>query len=512
MENDPERNDIYTPRRTLPSRKKLKTPITRGLTLILAATFLMSIFCLSFTAEFVHNDKSQQVIPVQKMVRDEIQGYGPQLILEELNTNNTTTDATSSTPIIEEDFEPILPIVTEPPRSYDKGIILCLHDGIASLGKSLIQELRCLGNTEVVQIYHCLPNELSKESRALLTHNDSKVEFVDVCTEYLSSGVFDQEMADSFRSYWIKALAVYHTNITELLLIDADAIFMQDPATIRTTSRYQETGTLFFYDRVLEKPHYLNTPTKVDEHATNSVMQPYLQLWAQRFDYGRFNITSPTLSDHLQNSFSFHGRSCHEQDSSLVAINKQNASKPLEILWFLMTEERFRFKFSWGDKEAFWLSWEFAQQKYSFSPWGVSAIESTTNQDFERHPQTLCGSMAHWFPEETEKPELFYLNGRALIEPYPLGIEQTVKDRFSNMFNLNPRYISPRSKRRSVLYVPEDGKKFPECLAGFGSTLLPEIFQKRIWRRRMHFFGLKSGLMEPLEICETKVFSKQLNL
>jgi hypothetical protein len=194
----------------------------------------------------------------------------------------------------------------------------------------------------------------------------------------------------------------------------------------------------------------------------------------------------------------------------------------------MITEKRFRYKFSWyvryryrlfycvmklcfnitmilylrGDKEAFWLSWEFSHTDYSFSPWGVSGIESSTNQDHARHPNTMCGNMAHWLPVENDPPELLYINGKALMEPYPLGVEKTLAARHNRIFNVNPHYLSPRQPRGPIKYVPEDGENYSECLAGLGSTPLPDIFYRRLLRRRLHLLSLKMGFLDPLRHCD----------
>lgn len=46
-------------------------------------------------------------------------------------------------------------------KSFDKsvgrerGVMVCLHDAMLNMGLSLIRELRCLGNHELIQVYHC---------------------------------------------------------------------------------------------------------------------------------------------------------------------------------------------------------------------------------------------------------------------------------------------------------------------------------------------------------------------
>ncbi|KAG6620044.1 uncharacterized protein IUM83_05604 [Phytophthora cinnamomi] len=65
--------------------------------------------------------------------------------------------------------------------SRDKAIVLCIHDGVLAMGVSLVRELRCLGNEELIQVYHCGLEELSDESRDLLFSIDNRLETVDVC-------------------------------------------------------------------------------------------------------------------------------------------------------------------------------------------------------------------------------------------------------------------------------------------------------------------------------------------
>lgn len=118
----------------------------------------------------------------------------------------------------------------------------------------------------------------------------------------------------------------------------------------------------------------------------------------------------------------------------MLAIDKTRSSKPLQVLWYLATKARFLYDSSWDDKESFWLAFEFAHQNYSFSPWGVSVVSSSTNHDVEEHPDTLCGSIAQFLPTQeavsdpSSSPELLYVNGRALLEPFPEGILSQTSD------------------------------------------------------------------------------------
>jgi hypothetical protein len=81
--------------------------------------------------------------------------------------------------------------------------------------------------------------------------------------------------------------------------------------------RYKETGTLFFYDREIPKDEYLNGGTHIDfKWMTN------LQALIQTFDYAKFGLENVNPSAHLKASLAWAGEAAHEQDSSMLAINK----------------------------------------------------------------------------------------------------------------------------------------------------------------------------------------------
>ncbi|GMF55099.1 unnamed protein product [Phytophthora fragariaefolia] len=384
---------------------------------------------------------------------------------------------------------------------YQRGIILCLHNGIVAMGVSLIRELRCLGNQEIVQVYHCFPEEMSDENRALLTRNDSRVEIVDVCSEILAKDgpenlfMHDVKTAKAFKNYWIKPLALYYTKIKEAILIDGDAVLMRDPAVLRTMSGYVRTGTTFFRDRIAKMNRFLNKKTENGK--------PYIKHLIDSFPYKKLKLTDAIPSEQLKKTFSWRGDTGHEMDSSMVLVDKTRAGKAMEVLKELIFSTRFKLQFSWGDKESFWLAYELAHQDYFFSPWGLSLLESVPNNDLA-HPNTMCGSMAHFLPteNETEVAELLYVNGKALLEPFPSGVEKTVKGKRSRMFNLNPTHLTPRY--RHAAFDMATSKSF-ECMDNMGSVALPRYFFNRLLRRRFHYFAAETNAYEALDDCPERI-------
>ncbi|KAG7380449.1 hypothetical protein PHYPSEUDO_007223 [Phytophthora pseudosyringae] len=381
--------------------------------------------------------------------------------------------------------------------SRDKGIIMCMHNGAVPMGLSLVRELRCLGNTELIQIYHCFPEEMSNASRSLLLDADDNLEVVDVCTDLVAKGKLTEDRAKHFRSWWIKPLAVCHTDVKEVLLLDIDDVFLRDPAVLRGTEGYKKTGTTFFYDRVLSSREFFNQD--VDE-------EQYLKKLLNEFDYAKYGLPpGSTPSDHLspKTSYAWRRQTSHEQDSSLVAIDKSRAGKALDVMFFLITEQHFVHEFSYGDKETFWLSYELAKQAYFFSPWGVGGVSSSTNKDIEKHEDSLCGSIAQFMPVEDETAELLYVNGKALLNPFPVSMDKLGSATHNVLFNTNPTHLTSRQKRRGNGHTATDHKGgfAMECLVGFGSEPLPAKFAPQLLRRRMFYFGIRMNVLSALDQC-----------
>ncbi|CEG39318.1 conserved hypothetical protein [Plasmopara halstedii] len=379
-------------------------------------------------------------------------------------------------------------------REY--GIVTSMHNRAVAMGVSLIRELRCLGNHELVQVYHC-NSELSEQHRNLLLSVDNRLELVDVCGDLVAKGVLNQTISDTFRNWWIKPLAMYHTDVRHVMLMDIDDISITDPAKLRDLKPYKTTGTTFFYDRVHSNCHeHVNGMDGTDH---------YLKKLLATFDYERFNVTKGySPSQQVLRSFAYTGKTCHEMDSSLVLIDKKRAgSKVMDIMYWFITEERFRFRYSFGDKETFWLAFEMAHAPYAFSPWGVSGVSSFPNRDMELHPNTLCGSILHYMPVDDDIPEILYVNGKALLDPYPEGLQEVPKARWNNMFNAFPTHMTPRLPRTVLKKFGDEDHIYSECLIDLGSTPLPKQFTASLLRRRFHYWGVQSGMLATLQLCDT---------
>ncbi|KAG1685663.1 hypothetical protein DVH05_007786 [Phytophthora capsici] len=378
----------------------------------------------------------------------------------------------------------------------DKAIVLCMDNDVLPLGLSLIRELRCLGNRDLIKVYHCLPQEMSATSRELLLETDERLEIVDVCSDLVERGAMTLELAGHFRGWWIKPLALYHSDATEVILLDPDSLFTRDPAVLRTTEGYNRTGTTFFYDRLIIGNESFSQETENTQSYLNNLLHTF-----NYTDIGVRSGYSPT--SHLKQSFAFRGETRYEQDASVVAVDKSRAGQALSALWWLITQERFKSSFPFGDQESFWLAFELAKHEYFFSPWGASVIDSSTNRDLVEHNDSLCGSIAHYMPVDDDTPELLYVNGKALLDPFPEGPTSHHNCTANVLYNVNPSHISPRMKRtrNGESKTNFNGDWPSECLRGFGAIPLEDTFAPHLLRRRMFYMGVRMGVSSVLQAC-----------
>ncbi|KAF4137659.1 putative Mannosyltransferase [Phytophthora infestans] len=167
--------------------------------------------------------------------------------------------------------------------SRDRAVLLCMHDEVLALGVSLVRELRCLGNQELIQVYHCGSEELSDDAIDLLFTVDDRLEIVDVCSDLASREVITDKMAGKFRNWWIKPLAVYHTDVRHVILMDVNDIVIKNPVILRDLEEYNKTGTTFFYDRVHSHCNEFVNGGDGDGK--------YLPKLFSNFPYDQFNVT-----------------------------------------------------------------------------------------------------------------------------------------------------------------------------------------------------------------------------
>ncbi|OUM69183.1 glycosyltransferase family 71 protein, partial [Piromyces sp. E2] len=214
-----------------------------------------------------------------------------------------------------------------------KGIVMCTGDYHFSYARSVIDTLRNILNcTLPIEIFYIGDDDLSLENRHILS-DFSNIFFTDIST------FFDNNIVN-LSGWAIKPFAILGSRFEEIILMDADVIFVRNPIELFDEPGYIRTGTLFYKDRTTEPNIYslkwlkgwMNDPLPETEK---------LRFW--------------------------NGETYHEMESGTVVIHKTKT-----ILGLLNTcklnEYNYRhhvvYKRVHGDKETFWMGFDMARQHY----------------------------------------------------------------------------------------------------------------------------------------------------
>ncbi|KAK1465288.1 hypothetical protein CCUS01_07694 [Colletotrichum cuscutae] len=206
-----------------------------------------------------------------------------------------------------------------------------------------------------IQIVYAGDEDLPLEDREKLLARFKGLQFLDVLS------VVDDSTLKLVKGGWaIKAFAALYAPFEEVLLSDADSVFVQVPESLFLDPLYEQTGALLFHDRLLW------------QHA-----------FAERHEWWRSQIHEPSAA--LNKSLVWTEDYAEEGDSGVVVVDKSR----LDVLMGLLhvawqntydVREEVSYKITYGDKETWWFGLEVSGATYAF----------------EKH----YGSMVGWFKDK----------------------------------------------------------------------------------------------------------------
>jgi len=253
-------------------------------------------------------------------------------------------------------------------RSFKgRGIVICTGSYHYRFAKSTIDTLRNIIKTNLpIEIFYVGESDLSEAHRKDLESYDHVF-----CTDVTK--FFDNDII--FIQGWaVKPFSILASRFEEVILIDADATYIRDPALWFDDEEYQKTGALFFKDRTLYPgPHGGSA---------------WLHEW----------MVDP--SDYAKNSRFYNELSSHEMESSTVVINKSKRFLGiLETCKFNERKIRDRvvYQHVFGDKETYWMAFDMAREPYSVIPHPIIYVgEINYGEDIDDPNQKqLCGHIGH---------------------------------------------------------------------------------------------------------------------
>jgi len=172
----------------------------------------------------------------------------------------------------------------------------------------------------------------------------------------------------------VKPFAALASRFEEIILMDADATYIHDPAEWFEDIEYKRTGTLFFKDRTLYPG-----PHRGSEWIHEWMVEP---------------------SDYAKNTRFYKELSAHEMESSTVVINKSKRFLGM-LLTCKFNEQKIRdrvvYQNVFGDKETYWMAFDMAKEPYSFIPQPIIYVgEINYGEDIEdKNQKQLCGHIGH---------------------------------------------------------------------------------------------------------------------
>lgn len=182
----------------------------------------------------------------------------------------------------------------------------------------------------------------------------------------------------------IKPFAILFSSFRNVILMDADAIFMQNPEILFGEEGYQRSGTLFFHDRTLFSGDFEKSR------------------WISR-------VIPEPHSPSLRMNRLFLGQSSHEQEAGVVIIDKSRHFIGILTVCSLnlpKSKEQIRLE-THGEKETFWIAMELVEESYEFLPNKPGSIGQTFLGDNKHEgKQMVCGHLAHF----DRKGDLLWFN------------------------------------------------------------------------------------------------------
>ena len=266
-----------------------------------------------------------------------------------------------------------------------KGIVIPTGQKTFRYACHLIGNLRdILGSKLPIEIVYAGDSDLPSEYRDFITQLSSNITTMDI------TQVFDDTTLDLPHGGWaIKSFAALASRYEQVLLLDADAVFLQAPeAILDHHNGYRTTGALLFHDRLL-----------------------WQGAFKERHEWWEKQLEHQTPSQALSKSLVYNEGYAEECDAGLVVLDKSKLHVLLGMLHVCwqntkLVREEWTYNMGYGDKESWWFGLELSGAEYSFED-HYGGMLGALNDDGSR----VCSfTIAH----VDEHDKLMWYNGSLL--------------------------------------------------------------------------------------------------
>ena len=251
---------------------------------------------------------------------------------------------------------------------HGRGIVMPVGSTHFRLAKQSIKVVRELGCSLPIQVMYMGDGDLN-DNQLIELHSFENVTTIDI------TKLVDNEIL-RLSGWAIKPFCMLVSSFQKIILMDADAIFLQDPTLLFSDEGFLQNGSLFFKDRTL---------------FAGVEWQPS---WLQSF------LPSP-LTKALKSMRYFKKESSHEMDSAVVVMDKSKVFRGLLSVCYLnaFDQRNLLYKRIYGDKETFWIGFALVNIPFHFQESASAVIgvkRSSSAMDIDTSQQDIiCGKVLH---------------------------------------------------------------------------------------------------------------------
>ncbi|KAJ9145443.1 Glycosyltransferase family 71 protein [Pleurostoma richardsiae] len=289
------------------------------------------------------------------------------------------------------------------------GIVIPTGDKIIRFSAHLIASLRSvLGSSLPIQVAYAGDADLSPGGRARLASivetGAPPLEFLDV------TAIFDDStlrFGEASGGWALKAFAALGSRFEKVILLDADAVFLQQPEVLLRHPAFERAGALLFHDRLLWQHGF-----------------------AERHDWWKSQIHRPSAA--LGKSRVWTEDYAEEGDSGVVVVDKGRAevlAGLLHVCWqnSFDVREEITYKITYGDKESWWFGFELTGAPYEMEAhYGAIVGWEDRGEDGAGAPKVCSFVIAH--VDEADK--LLWYNGGLLKNKLSSDVEYEVPEKW----------------------------------------------------------------------------------
>ncbi|KAJ3230550.1 hypothetical protein HDU81_004427 [Chytriomyces hyalinus] len=273
----------------------------------------------------------------------------------------------------------------------EAGIILSVGKSYFPLAIHAIRTLREVLNCSLpIEIHHAGPELTSQMIDIFNTMRN--VSTVDLYEH------FPETFHDNFAGFYSKPFALLASSFRKPIIMDADVLFLQDPARaiLNASSSFHQHGQTFFRDRTLTNQFFESWfayyPLMVARKFGYRVPSPAVR-WFRALDQ------YPSLYALSSESRYLMARSHHEMESGVVALDKGRPDVLHALLLVCKLNSRLErdavlAQYTNGDKETFWMAWELLRVPYEFNP-GFSGMIGYSGGNMWLTKEHTCGQLVH---------------------------------------------------------------------------------------------------------------------